>query len=129
MNKERNSRQARTATSAGEVRQAKCSTSAEHSRYASTRNTQGEYASVTLIEQCGRYMEGEARQERYAEKDVWPGTNHTNKSEQARLDLDGVKPMSKITTEIDKSEDSDGTGTEPGTINGTGTEQGKNNEA
>ena len=28
-------------------------------------------------------------------------------------------------TEIDKSEDSDGTGTEPGTINGTGTEQGK----
>jgi len=117
-NKERHSGQVRAAISAGEVGQAEGRTPAGHSRYANTRDTQDGYASGTLIKQCGRYAEGEARQKRcigYAEKDVWPGTNHTNKSEQARLDLDGVKPWSKATIEIDKSGDSDGSGTEPGT--------------
>ena len=123
-NKERHSGQARAAISAVEIGQAEGRTPAGYSRCTSARDTKGGYESGTLIEQWNRYAEGEAWQERhggYAEKDVWPGTNHTNKSEQTRLNRDGVKPWSKAMTDIDKSEDSaDGTGTE-----GTGTEPGQ----
>ena len=99
INKERNSGQARAATSAGECEHVKGRTPARHSRYASTRDTQGGYTSGTLIKQGSRYVEGEAWQKRYigyADKDVWPGTNHTHKSEQARLDLDGSSPGAKL---------------------------------
>ena len=52
------------------------------------------------------------RNSRHAGKYDELGTNITKKCEQARLELDRIKPWSKTTTERDKSEDSEGTGTE-----------------
>ena len=110
--------QAAAATSAGEVGQAEDRTSAGHGRYAIDRHGRGRFAGDVTIKQRGRYSEGEAWPERYgkhAQKYNELGTNLTQKCEQkceqARLELDGVKPWSKTTTERDKFEDSEGTGT------------------
>ncbi len=101
------------ATLAGEVGQAKDRTSGRHGRYAIDRYGRGRYAGDVTIKQHGRYAEGEAWPERYdrhAQKYHDLGTNLTQKCEQkceqARLELDEVKPWSKTTTDRDKSEDS-----------------------
>ena len=115
MNEEGCGGQAAAATSAREVRQAKGRSSAGHGRYAIDRHRQEIYAGDTAIKQCDRYDEGEACPEQYgrhAGKYDELGTSHINKSEQAILNLDGVKPWSKAMTERDKSKDSEGTGRE-----------------